>query len=414
MAHPAESAFVGAIIGLVTALVLFPTRVGRLLAPAGGAVVDGLRWASESFPYWAFILTVFLGTMIVTVFVAYEFARVGYAAVRRAGPRTRRVVGFVTPNTPIGKAAFAFCFTILFLIGSVWALPYVIGDIGANSPISDSSDLSNSSNPQEALEDANERLDDVLDGDAATHGDGADGARTAEREYDRPRPDGDGDRLKDSWERAGETPAGVELPNADPDRMDIYLQINYATYTRPLSQQEIAQLKRVFAEMPVENPDGSTGITLHIDDEGPYGGALGSEAVYDGTGDDETTRFYTAGHLGDRRCRYHQIVVGQVDHPTLAGRASAPGFAGYVQSKQNDAYQQARSSDDPRQVSSRVHVITHELLHNVVGEVDGSTHTSEGWLAPSATPDDAFLSDAAASELNGGLAGSGYYQEKLC
>jgi hypothetical protein len=357
---------------------------------------------------------VFLGTLIVTVLIAYEFARVGYAAVKRASPRTRRVVGFVTPNTPIGKAAFAFCLTILFLGGSIWTLPYVIGDIGANSPITDSAGLSNASNPQEVLDRTDDRLDDVLDGDVATHGEGVDGARTAEREYDRPRPDSDGDRLKDSWERAGETPDGVELPNADPDRKDLYLQINYASYTRPLSETEIRSLKRVWAEMPVENPDGSTGITLHIDDERPAGGALGAEAVYDGSGDEETTQFYTDRYLGDRRCRYHQIVVGQVEHPTLAGRASAPGYSGYVDSDRSDAYRKARSSDDPRQVSSRVHVITHELLHNVVGEVDGSTHTDDGWLAPSATPDDAFLSDAAASELNDGLAGSGYYQANHC
>ncbi|MFB6084505.1 MAG: hypothetical protein ABEJ94_09695 [Halorientalis sp.] len=409
MAHPAESAFVGAIIGLVAALVAFPTRVGRLLAPAGVAVVDGIRWVGEAFPYWAFILTVFLGTMVVAVVVAYEFARVGYAAVRRAGPRTKRVVRFVTPNTPIGKTAFAFCLTILFLIGSVWALPYVIGDLGA---VSDAGNFTDGDDPKEVLEEANDRINALLSGDAATHGSGVDTALENERAYDRPRPDSDGDRLKDSWERAGETPAGVALPNADPDHKDIYLQINYATYTRPLSKTEKRQLRRVWAEMPVENPDGSTGITLHIDETRPYGGPLGTTAVYGGAGN--TTRFYTREYLGDRRCRYHQIVVGKVEHPTTAGRASVPGFAGYVQSDRIAAYRQARSDDDPRQVSSRVHVITHELLHNVVGPVDGGSHTSDGWLAPTASPDETFLSDAATRELNDGLAGSAYYQETLC
>lgn len=406
MAHPAESAFVGAIIGLVTALAAFPTRVGRLLAPAGGVLVDGLRWASEALPYWAFILTIFLGTAIVAVIVAYEFARVGYAAVRRAGPRTKRLIQFVTPNTPIGKAAFAFCFTILFLIGSVWALPYVIGDLGENSAVSNAGNFTNGDDPRSALENANDRMNDVLSGDVATRG-GAEGAGDDERAYDRPRPDGDGDRLADSWERRGRTPSGADLPNADPDRMDLYVQFDYGSYTHPLSQRERQALERVWAEMPVENPDGSTGITLHIDDERDdgYGGAIGSEVSVSGERVEDVHQYYTAQNLGPRRCRYHQVVVGEVRGGSQAGFASAPGFGGVIDDKR-------RAYDG--EIPFRVHVITHELLHNVVGEVDGSTHTSEGWLSPTVDADEAFLSDAARAELNDGLAGSAYYQQNLC
>ena len=392
MAHPAESAFVGAIIGLVTALVAFPTRVGRLLAPAGGVVVDGIRWASETLPYWAFILTVFLGTMIVAVVVAYEFARVGYAAVRRAGPRTKRIVRFVTPNTPIGKAAFAFCFTILFLIGSVWALPYVIGDIGANSPITDSSDLSNTSDPKSTAEDVAGHYGQLLADDTIMSGRDA-------SSYDRPRPDTDGDRLKDSWEERGRTPDGAKLPNADPNRMDLYVQINYGSYTHPLTQREKQTLKEVWAEMPVQNPDGSTGITLHIDDtrDDGYGGAIGEEIVAGGS---EIRDYYTARNLGPRRCHYHQVLVGE--STGSLGRGSAPGFSSIVDDQ---------PPESEGEIPARVHVITHELLHNVAGKVGGRKHTKEGWLS---TTNDAFLSDATAQDLNDGLAGSGYYQQNLC
>lgn len=406
MVHPAESAFVGAIVGLVTALVAFPTRVGRLFAPAGEVVVDGIRWASEALPYWAFIVTVFLGTMFVTVFVAYEFAKVGYAAVRRAGPRTKRIVRFVSPNTPIGKAAFAFCFTVLFLIGSVGALPYVIGDLGESSAVSNAGNFTDGNDPQTALEDASERMDDVLSGDVATQG-GVEGASDDERAYDQPQPDSDGDRLEDSWERRERTPGGAELPNADPGRMDLYVQFDYGSYTHPLSNREKQALKQVWAEMPVENPDGSTGITLHIDDgrDDGYGGAIGSEVSVSGERVEGVQQYYTAQNLGPRRCQYHQVVVGEVRGGSQVGFASAPGFGSVV-----DDERQAYNGDVP----FRVHVITHELLHNVVGEVDGGTHTSEGWLSPTVDADEAFLSDAAGRELNDGLAGSASYQDNLC
>ncbi|WP_336002392.1 hypothetical protein [Halorientalis halophila] len=401
MAHPAESAVVGAVVGLVVALAAFPTRVGRLLAPAAGAVVDGIRWASESLPEPAFILSVFLGTMVLTVFVAVVFARVGYAALHRAGPRTKRLYRFVTPNTPIGKAGFAFALTVLFLIGSVWSLPYVIGDLGENSAVSNAGDFTTDSGPDDALENAEEG---VLHDDAATTGDGA---AADERAYDRPGPDADGDRLPDEWEERGRTADGAALPNADPDRMDLYVQLNYGYYTHPLNDREKRALKSVWAEMPVENPDGSTGIALHIDDDGRdgYGGPVGSEVVISGTDGAEIHQYYTAENLGPRRCVYHQVVVGEIDGGDRPGFGSAPGFGSVIDD-------QRRATDGS--VPFRVQVITHELLHNVVGEVDGGTHTDAGWLSPSVGADDEFLSDATAAELDDGFAGSGYYQQNLC
>jgi hypothetical protein len=412
MARLVEKVSVGVLLVFALSSLVFPAELAFLLDPGIAALVDAVTWASVTLPQPVFLGVIFLVTATVTILIGLSTARVLYAISRRAGPRTRWAFDKVTPSTPIGKAAFAFGFTICFLIGSVWALPYVIGDLSDSSGVANTSDVVAGNGTGDILSETEREALRILSADASV--DQHDEYRGAE--YERPTPDTDGDRLKDSWERAGETPDGVQLPDANPQRMDLYVQINYGSGTTPLSATEKRQLREVWASMPVDNPDGSQGITLHIDDQRPQGGLIDGDTTYAGTGDDEITRFYTPQFLGERSCRYHQVVVGQLQGETLAGRASAPGYAAYVDTERNENYVElTEKADFDREVSPRVHVVTHELLHNVVGEVDGSLHTNEGWLTPSAHPRDAFLSDATASEISAnGLAGSGYYQHEVC
>lgn len=205
-------------------------------------------------------------------------------------------------------------------------------------------------------------------------------------------PDTDNDGLPDRWERAGKTDDGARLPGADPDQKDLYVQVNYGTNAERLSETERAQLRAIWEQMPVENPDGTTGIDIHIIDSGEHAGSLGEEAVFDSS--QTYSRYYTVRRLGPRQCVYHQVVYGRVDMDAV-GYAAAPGYVSIVEG----AGLPSESFEENR-YTLKVGVTTHELLHNVVGRVDGRTHTSSGWLAPSVSSQDEQLSRPTAQEIN--------------
>ncbi|HKU44317.1 MAG TPA: hypothetical protein VJR89_39430, partial [Polyangiales bacterium] len=83
-------------------------------------------------------------------------------------------------------------------------------------------------------------------------------------------PDTDGDSLGDGMEVLGYRFLGrtVYLPDANPRRKDIYLEIDYQPDYRPC-QGAVDDVVAAFAAAPLANPDGSYGITLHaeVDDQ---------------------------------------------------------------------------------------------------------------------------------------------------
>lgn len=203
-------------------------------------------------------------------------------------------------------------------------------------------------------------------------------------------PDADGDGLPDAWERAGETPDGVALPDADPRHKDLYVQVNRGVTGRPLTASERADLRRIWADLPVENPDGEPGVRLHLDTDPPGGADLGELGQVTDPGD--AGRFYTREHLGARLCRYHQVTLGQVAIGNASVASEAPGRAVVV-----DTGRRA----DPGSVPWRVHAVTHGLLHTVVGPLEGgAVHTESGWLRAAPAPGEEHLSEAAASRLS--------------
>ncbi|QIS14047.1 hypothetical protein [Nocardia arthritidis] len=83
--------------------------------------------------------------------------------------------------------------------------------------------------------------------------------------------DTDGDGLPDEWETRGYDADGdggidIDLPamGANPNRKDIFVEMDYMTGRLP-STAVLDRIVAVFADAPVTNPDGSTGITLHLD-----------------------------------------------------------------------------------------------------------------------------------------------------
>jgi hypothetical protein len=312
------------------------------------------------------------------VVTMWLLARAAYRVWRRIGPRVRWLLGIVLPDSPLVKFATGVMLLLTLTVVVVGALPAILEA---------SSDSANGTGGVEgyAEELSQEGLSsdwgDVIDGDArsgtaACQGERIDG------------PDRDNDGLPDRWERAGETPAGAQLPGADPRHKDLYVQINNGTDVKALSATETKQLRTIWAQMPVENPDGTTGITIHIDGDSERAGSLGEPAVFRTA--ESYNRYYTASRLGSRHCVYHQVVYGRLEMDDAVGYGSTPGYASIVEGRQRP--------DSETTYTPRVGVTTHELLHNVAGRVDGRSHTSSGWLEGGA--DDEYLSTATARDLN--------------
>ena len=86
-----------------------------------------------------------------------------------------------------------------------------------------------------------------------------------------PGADGDGDALPDEWESDGVDVDGngsidLDLPGmgADPRRKDIFVELDFMPPHR-FALAAGNQIAKAFADAPVTNPDGTTGITLHLD-----------------------------------------------------------------------------------------------------------------------------------------------------
>jgi CSLREA domain-containing protein len=93
-------------------------------------------------------------------------------------------------------------------------------------------------------------------------------------------PDSDGDGLCDDWEAKGidaddDGTIDLALPGASPAHKDLYLEVDAmadgAGHSAP-SQGAIDDVVAAFADAPVANPAGGTGIALHVN---PGGSAVG-------------------------------------------------------------------------------------------------------------------------------------------
>jgi len=80
--------------------------------------------------------------------------------------------------------------------------------------------------------------------------------------------DTDHDGLPDGWER-GTTPQGLNLKalGASPKHRDVFVEMSYSWRSGKayLPCTELDRIYRAFARAPLANPDGTTGIRLHID-----------------------------------------------------------------------------------------------------------------------------------------------------
>jgi hypothetical protein len=208
-------------------------------------------------------------------------------------------------------------------------------------------------------------------------------------------PDTDGDGLLDSWEVRNEgfvewpfTNPERPLPNADPLRKDIYVVPIYSAEVPRLSDEELRAFQYYWGDMRVANPDNSTGITFHLLRDQAV--RLNESAIEDRwlSGDEarQLVTDYADPHIERPHCDYryaffYELPPSQDSYGTH-GLADSGGHVSFVVGN--------GSFYDPTVASTtRVEILTHELLHNIVGQlspdapnvVDGGTHTIRGWLS---------------------------------
>lgn len=116
--------------------------------------------------------------------------------------------------------------------------------------------------------------------------------------------DTSGDGIPDAWLATNETPGGVALPDGDPCKMNLYIQVVY-TGDAGLPPGVLNTTEKAFEDMPVRNPDGTTGINLHID-EGPR---LNKTVNYTGDNFVELKQSYYENVTGDRAGIYHLALI---------------------------------------------------------------------------------------------------------
>ncbi len=208
--------------------------------------------------------------------------------------------------------------------------------------------------------------------------------------------DTDGDGISDFVERSqaiGHHPR-VILPELHPTEKDVVVDVVYATSVaddQRLSERQLANMRSTWAGFPVENPGNTSGVHLHVRtlDSTELDGEFGTD--FD---DADLDAFYERRYgqpPGDGVVNLVVVSAFDVGSPAVVAFGSSGGNVAVV-----------RASE------SRPLVVTHELMHLVLGSIHGerdcdvatdSSHTCRGYLAPGGQAEP-FLTELLAQALN--------------
>lgn len=127
-------------------------------------------------------------------------------------------------------------------------------------------------------------------------------------------PDTDGDLLPDGAEvKSGRFPNDT-LAGADPLRKDVFIELDHVDYEDCRFQQEnLERIRTVFADAPITNPDGSTGISVHFQSDNITESFPTEESVMEGAAWSHADHFYDG---------YHHMVVTPYTQGLHAGQVS--------------------------------------------------------------------------------------------
>lgn len=166
-----------------------------------------------------------------------------------------------------------------------------------------------------------------------------------------------------------------ESIGTDPQHKTVLLAVEYTGTASNLSAGDRSFLRTKFEQLKVANPDGTTGVTLRIVEEW----RTGDNVTVNSTTLEQRAISYLSNRKPARPCRHHYLMVGAPEGPRW-GIAVTGGWTAIVKSERTGFS------------GSREDVIVHELLHNLVGEIDpersgvrrDGAHTQSGWLQPKA------------------------------
>lgn len=144
----------------------------------------------------------------------------------------------------------------------------------------------------------------------------------------------------------------VQFPDVDPDRLDLVVGITYDDGADQFSTSDLETVTEWFDEMPVENRDGSTGISLHVVAE-----QTNNVGSFDPESDDWDT--FRDDHAAIDTAVGYSVVMTDIEG-NVVGLARLGGRLSMV--------------EPDLRTSPRRFVLTHELLHNVVGPIQAERH----------------------------------------
>lgn len=180
-------------------------------------------------------------------------------------------------------------------------------------------------------------------------------------------PDTDGDGISDGDEVLG-TVAGLDLPafGVNPLRKDLLIEYDWlddaldcSAHSHAPTPDVLERVARIFADAPVQNPDGSTGINL-IQDAG-QGGVLGGGNLVEGHAAalpgafDATWDAIKGENFDPRRAGYFHYML-------MAHRYNGGNSSGFAEVVGDDAMVTLQCFQTP---DYAVRTIAHELGHNL-------------------------------------------------
>lgn len=216
--------------------------------------------------------------------------------------------------------------------------------------------------------------------------------------------DSDGDNINDAVEN--------NSLSLNTYSKDIEVKLVYSQDVSKLDSQEKRELINIWDDMDVQNPSNNRGINLRITNETTASRSIQlSDDLSSTERNNKLTKLYQEYTNEDSCGTTHIVVLGHINSEgDLSGWGSSPGYSVFVDGTET-RYQDGNSI--------RVQTITHELLHNIVGTIEGShidgdsKHTESGWL--SQRTGDQFLSSSVSSQLSkNGFSDADYYQNVVC
>jgi hypothetical protein len=173
-------------------------------------------------------------------------------------------------------------------------------------------------------------------------------------------PDTDGDALLDGWEVYGVNGIDLHAKGASPLHKDIFIEMDYmgrdsARYGLAPNSDVLRRIEAIFAFAPISNPDGRTGIDIHLE--------LGNEVPYDEDLDPSADEFAALKEMNFDAARapvYHYMIwANGRDGDRSSGRSFAIPNSDFVVTL--GLWNGGEGGTNAQKIGTFVHELGHDL-----------------------------------------------------